>query len=297
MLLLCLSLIAAARADVLLLELAAAPEEALFLEELALSLKQPRLEPGPEGFAAAPPEERGDGARPLLDDPAIAAVVWLDPADDPALLRAGVAYLEEDRAVVRRLDAPRAEGAEAELALATRALLKEVRGDEVRLIRGDEPEITSVEEALGGGGGALSPWRASASAAGVLPAHLDAGGARGGLGLSLERAAGGAWLGLGVEAQVRADQLRVGPALSARWRFLLAGARADWTHLEWADQLQPRVFAGVATPAEEGPYAALVLGVAPLREPVLRDGAVVYDAGRVELELRLGWSRRLRAGG
>ncbi|MCB9764519.1 MAG: hypothetical protein H6739_32390 [Alphaproteobacteria bacterium] len=272
---------------VLLLDLSDAPEEDRFHQELALTLDDVRLQPTGPGFVTAPLAAQLDVARPLLEDEAVQAVAWLD-ATDPAQLRVSVAFVAEDRAVVRLLEVPREPGAEARLALATRELLAEAyQLEDLPPPPPPPPPPEAPPE---------PSWAWTAGGSLTWPPQTLAGGLRPGLGAAVERRAGPLWLGLGVEVQLARAHWRVGPGLSARWGPVSLGVRADRTALAWQTVWQPRVTAGLSHRFAPGPMVGLELALTPLRDEVLDGEEVLYNSGWIELGVKVGWSRKVGGG-
>lgn len=283
-----LSLIAPAWGwSVLLLDHGAAPEEDRFHQELALSLDEVRLHDAPEGFPLMPLSEQLDWVRPLLDEGDVLAVVWLDPTQAERLA-VSVAFVSEDRAVVRLLELPREAGAEARLALAARELLAEEGMldslDAIEITENPPPTIGPPE---------TSPWVLGAGLSLTWPLHPEAGGPRPGLALGAERLTGPVRLGAGLALQARPEHLRLGPSVSLGWGPLTLGARADQTWLEAVSLLQPRAYLELGHTLPVGLSGALQLSVAPLRDQVLAGKDVLYDSGWIEVGVRIGGARKV----
>lgn len=275
-------------AGLVLLDQSDAAEEDRFHEELALSLPTVHLREGPADFSQTTLADQLDVVRPMLEASDTSAVAWLD-ASEPTLLRVSVAFVESDRAIVRVLDMPREPGAEARLALATRELLSSVYAEEIGLTA---PEVVEVPVEVPT---PASPWSARVTLGGVATTTPAAGGLRGGFGLGAERAVGGWAIGGGLETQLGASQWRVGPVMTLRREVLLVGARADWTQLDWTSHVQPRVFVGLRWPSE-GLNAEVRATLAPIRDEVFQGKVLLYDSGRAEFSINLGWARKVGGG-
>ena len=275
-----LSLIAAAHAQsVLLLRQDDSPVEARFHEELALSVDAVLTRPCPTDFAVAPMTIQLDGVRALLLDAETSGVVWLD-ASNETVLRVLVAFVENDRAVIRLLDVPRTTGAEAHLAVATRELLSALYLAEPVLtvaLELVEPEPTV-------------PLRGSFSGILTAPTTAQAGGVRYGLSAGVSRLVGAVDLGLALEGETTGDQHRLGPSAWVQRGALCAGVSAQVTWLPWHTQVQPRVFAGLLWPRESEVHLEGRLALTPIRDTVERGTTVLYNSGWVEAEVRVRWS-------
>ena len=280
-----LSLIATALAQgVVLLDQGSVPEQERFHQELALTLQSVKLQPAPEGFGSAPLTEQLGVVRPLLERAERQAVIWL--GSDEAKLWVSVAFVADERAVIRVIDLPREPDPLPRLALAVRELAAEAYASEPKpLPLPAPPPVPPTPPAAvwwgGGSVGALVPWEALA------------GGPRGALGLQVHREVGGLEIGGEVLAQAGSQQRRLGLGLDARWIFVSAGVSADWEQGPYELPLQPRAGLGLIHRWDAGLLVHARLQIHPIRDKVALGGQRLYDTGWTSLGIFLGWERKI----
>jgi len=258
-----------------------AAEESAWLDELDLQGTPYTVVLPPEGFGDAGSSEQLSLARSVAGD--AEAVAWLSV--DEQALHLSLAFLSEDRAEVKVVDAPRDADGPSRLALATRTLLTEARQPPVAApVPEPAPEPPPVTP---------DPLRWQLTAGVVLPTHSLAGGLRPAVDGELTWPVGPLRAGGGLGLQGNGHHLRGGPRALVRWGPALVGGSVDVVGLEWVTWVQPRLEAGLTV--SRGATAELRVRWAPLRDQVL-DGDLLYDSGRVEVGLHLGWARQIRGG-
>ncbi len=302
--------------DVLVLELAGAPEaqasEQRFVEELSLALDELSVAPRPldaPGFVRAPLTAQVARVRPLLGDGRSVAVAWLDQLG-PSQLGLAVVFVTDDRAVVRLVQAEvTGPGeAEAELALAAREILWSALGpppaelavappapsaEPAPVVASTDPRllgarVTAVGEvALLGAEGPGPRFGLEAALDLFVQDRLGVG-----LGVA------GATSALGEVEGTEVRVSRITPALRAQlWTLPLApfaqvGVPFTWLQVpgDVAVMVTPRVSVGVT-----GHWGSLMVegrvGYLFFRDvlELYSTGNLVYDSGRVEVGLSVGW--------
>jgi hypothetical protein len=288
-----LSLICGALAQgVVLLEQPQLSEQVRFQQELGLSLSAVELQPAPSAFESSPLAAQLDVVRPLLKAQPGRAVVWL--GGDAAKLWVSVAFVEDERAVIRMIDLPREPDPLPELVLSVRELITAAYAEEPAVERSEPPSPEPEPLAPPASGPADALW-AGAKVGVLMPSAELAGGTRGAAALHVFRDLGGAALGAELGAQLGAEQTRLSAGLSGRGRLLVLGMSADWVRAEWALPLQPRVSAGFWHRWESGLFGQASLLVHPFRDMVALDGQGLYDTGWTSLGIFLGWERKISA--
>jgi len=281
-----LSLIGAALGQaVVLLDQPALPEQLQFHQELALSLEAVQLRPAPDDFATAPMATQLEAVRPMLDGADKQAVVWL--GGDATKLWVSVAFVDEERAVIRMIDLPRDPDPLPRLALAVRELVTTAYAAE------PSPAVPAAPTPPPQPPAPTPPWWAGVSAGAVVPASSLAGGPRGATALQLHRQLGPVVLGTELMGQLGPEQARLGLGLIGRGDWLSAGLSIDAVRTQWSLPPQPRAFIGLWHRWESGLTAEARVYLHPLRDRVAQGERRLYDSGRSAPGIFLGWERKI----
>ena len=290
-LLLSLTALAGDPGGVVLLDLGDDPVEDALRDELRLAGVDVAEEAGPDGFSGRALPGQLDAVRGELVPGR--AVAWVTTEEDAVHL--AVAFISEERAVVRTVRSERDTGAAARLAVAAREILEVASGEPTI----EPPEVSTriphppgLEAEAGRvvmgeiGGGVDLPSLANALGPRlVVDTAVFGSGERVDLGVGL---GGGGNLRQG-RGHVRAF-VRLGP----RSVGLRLGAALDVAALPWVIWAQPRLELAL-TPPLRGPLIGQVMvRLAPVRD-VVKDGHErVYDSGVVEIGLRAFFRRQIR---
>ncbi|MFK7926707.1 MAG: hypothetical protein AB8H79_00850 [Myxococcota bacterium] len=278
-----LSLGALAEPGVKVLDLGPDPAEQAYVEELALGGVRVQEYPIEADFRDLTLTEQLKVIRPLVGSDQ--AVAWLVRDDSLTL---AVAFVQDDRAVVRTVRTDADGMASARLALATREILASASTG-----LAPAPAATTLPSSPTPKG---TRW-VSVGLGSTVPLQRGALGPRVDLDVTLLQDWTRTGLGFGVGGSGNGRQgrgwarsfVRLGPSRSG----LRVGAALDIVGLPWVVWAQPRIEVGTALFPHHLVGAELWLRFAPMRDRIVRGDDTVYDSGIAEISISMALRRQI----
>ena len=294
-------------------DMGAADREHRAAKELALALVDLTVlrQGAPQDLSTMPTSAQIDVLRPLLAADEVLAAVWLEPSADP--LRVNLAFAAEGRGVVRVVEEPAGDGAEAALAMAAREVLAAARVP----VRPNEQIQESESKSklalrLVGGASVAFDGSVGANPRAALAIELEnrlVGELRLGCGFAF-RIGGSQELGtFATEAGARGrlaflpgtDRVGIGPVFGAEVAWLrIAADRFDGDRTSVSlpvIRLTPGAELRVQPTGDIGLSLSVTADILPVRGHAVRrsTSALIHDTGHIGLTALIGLRAPLKA--